>query len=370
MRSFLFLCVLATAAISSSLTRASDATESIVVTATRTPQAADKTGESVSLITSQQLEQQQIVAVTDALAQTPGIEEVHPGGLGQSATTVSIRGAEVGQTLVLIDGVRMNDPSTVDNEAVLGDLLVNNIDRIEILRGPQSTLYGSDAIGGVIDIFSKRGGDAPFGLRASVEGGSFDTYHLNAATNGTVSHVEYGAAANFLHTNDVSAADSRNGNPETDGYTNAGATENVRVHLGEAASIDLRSYYTNARVDFDDNFVFVPPTTFRIADSGAYSRDSFLASYIGINFDLFDGAFSNRIATIGSDAHRAYYDSAFDIVHKNFSDAGDTRRFEYPWGGILAKYTLAFNAGPPSRCTERFPHCCLDAGLTGFDRIH
>src|SRR6185312_4150999 len=116
----------------------------------------------------------------------------------------------------------------------------NNVDRVEILRGPQCTLYGSDAIGGVIDIITRRGGGAPFALRATAEGGSFDTYHLNAGARGTLSDVEYGAAADFLHTNGISAADSHNGNPESDGYTNIGATENLRLHLGDNVSVDLR----------------------------------------------------------------------------------------------------------------------------------
>jgi len=311
---------------------ADEAAESVVVTATRTLQPAEKTGESISVITSDELEQQQIVSLTDILSETPGLIAVRNGGLGQNAT-VSLRGAEAGQTLVLMDGVRINDPSTVDNETLLGDLLVNNIDRVEVLRGPQSTLYGSDAIGGVVDVISRRGGDAPVALRASAEGGAFDTYHLNVGTNGTISDVEYGAAANFLHTNGISAADSRNGNPETDGYTNIGATENVRVHLSDGISIDLRSYYTNARDDFDDNFVFAPPATFRVADSLGYGRNTLLAGYAGLNADLLGGMFANRFALIGSDSHRAFYDSAFDTIHKNSSDNGTVWRFEYQ--GIL-----------------------------------
>jgi vitamin B12 transporter len=319
------LSVLAAAAESAC---ASDNTEDVVVTATRTAEPVEKTGESVSVITAEQLAAQQIVFVGDALQETPGLVLVRNGGLGQNAT-ISLRGAEAGQTLVLIDGVRINDPSTVDNEALLGDLLVNNIDRIEILRGPQSTLYGSDAIGGVINVLTRRGGDAPLALRASAEGGSFDTYHVNLGTSGTASDVDYGAAANFLHTNGISAADSQNGNAETDGYTNAGATENVRVHLNETISIDLRSYYTNARDDFDDNFAFIPPATFRVADSAAYGRNTLLAGYGGLNVDLFDGAFNNRFAFIGSDSHRSFYDSAFDVVHKNSSDNGTAVRLEY-----------------------------------------
>lgn len=331
MRSPALLCLLAALAIGSPVA-ADDSTENIVVTATRTPQPIEKTGESISVISGADLDTQQIVSIADVLQETPALTIVRNGGLGQSAT-VSLRGAEAGQTLVLIDGVRINDPSTVDNQAVLGDLLVNNVDRIEILRGPQSTLYGSDAIGGVIGIFTRRGGDAPFALRASAEGGSFDTYRLNAAANGSVDDLEYGAAANFLHSNGISAADSRNGNTETDGYTNVGLTENVRWHLSDQVSVDVRSYYTNARVDFDDNFAFVPPATFRVADSDAYGRNTLAVGYAGLNVDLLDGQFTNRFALIGSDSHRAFYDSGSDIVHKNSSDSGSVGRLEYQ--GVL-----------------------------------
>jgi vitamin B12 transporter len=129
--------------------------ETIVVTATRTPQPLDKTGTSMSVITADDLKTQQTVIVTDILAETPGLTVNRNGGAGQT-TSVSIRGAETGQTLVLIDGVRINDPSSVDDQAILGDLLTNNIDRIEVLRGPQSTLYGSDAIGGVVNVAAMR----------------------------------------------------------------------------------------------------------------------------------------------------------------------------------------------------------------------
>jgi vitamin B12 transporter len=332
MRSFPLFCLLAALSIGSPAA-ADDLPETIVVTATRTPQPAEKTGQSVSVISNAELDLQQTISVADVLQETPGLTVVRPGGLGQSATTISIRGAEAGQTLVLIDGVRINDPSTVDNEPILGDLLVNNIDRIEVLRGPQSTLYGSDAIGGVVSIFTRRGADEPFALRASAEGGSLDTYRLNAAANGSTEDIEYGAAANFLHSNGISAADSRNGNPETDGYTNVGLTENIRWHLSDTISVDLRSYFTNARIDFDDNFAFVPPATFRVADSGAYGRNTLAVGYAGLNVDLLNGLFGNRVALIGTDAHRAYYDSAFDTVHKNSSDSGNTGRFEYQ--GVL-----------------------------------
>ena len=89
------------------------------------------------------------------------------GGPGQ-ITSVFIRGAEAGESLVLVDGIRINDPSAPDGSAVLGDLLVSNVDHIEVLRGPQSTLYGSDAIGGVVNVLTQRGGSQP--LAGSLDG--------------------------------------------------------------------------------------------------------------------------------------------------------------------------------------------------------
>jgi len=305
---------------------ADDPMEAVVVTATRTEQPLARTGESESVLTGSTLQSLQTVSLTDALALTPGIAVDQAGGLGQP-TTISIRGAETGQTLVLIDGVRVNDPSGTDDGAVLGDVLVNNIDRVEILRGPQSTLYGSDAIGGVVNIISKRGGDSPFALDASAEGGSFDTYHFNAAANGSAGDFDYGVAANYLHSNGISAADKRNGNPETDGYGNFGLTENLRWHIAGNVSLDLRSYYTNARSGFDDNSGFVPP--YPVFDSGAYNTDRLLSVYGGVNIDLFDGQFHNRFAVMQTRSDREFYNSFFDTIHLNDLDKGRATRFEY-----------------------------------------
>ncbi|MBS0273759.1 MAG: TonB-dependent receptor [Proteobacteria bacterium] len=311
-----------------SLPAFADDVETVVVSATRTEQPQARTGESVSVLDSASLRNLQTVSLTDALVLTPGIVVDQNGGIGQPSA-VSIRGADTGQTLVLIDGVRINDPSGTDDGAILSDVLVNNIDRVEILRGPQSTLYGSDAIGGVIDIFSKRGGDSPFGLTASAEGGSEDTYHLNAAANGTSGPVDYGAAANFMHSNGISAADKRNGNPETDGYRNLGLTGNVRVHFSDAISLDLRSYYTDAKTDFDDNSLFFPP--FLTRDSAAYNTNKFFAGYAGLNADLFGGKFHNRLAAMHSGSDREFFDSFFDFgVHmRDAQDKGKATRLEY-----------------------------------------
>ena len=303
--------------------------ELVVVTATRTPQDAERTGASIDVLTADDLKTRQTVVLSDALAQVPGVTVSRTGGVGQ-VTTVFTRGASDGETVVLIDGVRIEDPSATSQGPILSDVLVNGIDRVEVLRGPQSTLYGSDAMGGVINIISKRGGDSPFALNASAEGGSFGTYHLNAAVNGTTDIVEYGAAINWFGTDGVSAADSRNGNTEADGYHNLGATANLRVHVLDNVSVDLRGYYTQSRDSFDG----FPPPIYSFQDTPEFGRDVLYTGYAGVNVDLFDNRFHNRFAILGLSSDRRsfgnfdFFTNAFtpDI---NFFGKGGSTRFEF-----------------------------------------
>jgi vitamin B12 transporter len=303
--------------------------ETIVVTATRTPQPLDRTGAAMFVIGGDDLRTQQIDVLTDILAETPALTVNRNGGTGQT-TSISIRGAETGQTLVLVDGVRINDPSSVDDQAVLGDLLVNSIDRVEILRGPQSTLYGSDAIGGVVNVLTRRGGGEPFALNASAEGGSFDTWHLGAAANGTSGDLDYGAGLNFFDTGGISAADERNGNREADGYRNFGATANTRLHVGDRLSLDLRGYYTQSHTEIDG----FPPPDFLFGDDREFGTASLAAGYAGVNLSLLGGRFENRLAFIGSQSNRKFF-GTFDFFtgafspDENFFARGDTARIEY-----------------------------------------
>lgn len=327
MRSYFFpLCIGLLAAVAAQADETGSA-ETVVVTATRAPESRELTGTSISVLTADDLENRQILVLSDALAEVPGVQIVRNGGFGQP-TSVLLRGAEAGQTLVLIDGVRINDPTAVDESAILGDVLVNNIDRVEVLRGPQSTLYGSDAIGGVVNILTRRGGDQPFSMSGEAEGGSFDTYRLNAAANGSAEAVDYGASLNFYHANGISAADSRFGNTETDGYTNGGITANVRVHLDDDASLDLRTYDVLAHDDFDNNFVSIPnPPYFRVADSPAYGNDELFANYAGLNFGSFAGELQSRLAVTGLFSSRTTFPAPG--IPDDFTARGNVERYEY-----------------------------------------
>ncbi len=300
-----------------------DNLERVVVSATRSEQNRDLTGTSVSVITSGDLATEHIDIVTDALSETPGLTVVRNGGPGQT-TTLGLRGTAAGQTMVVVDGVRINDPSATDGTAILSDLLVNNIDRIEVLRGPQSTLYGSDAIGGVVDILTRRGGATPFVMTATGEGGSFGAFRLNAAANGTAGGVEYGAGLNLYTTEGIAAADTRPVRVDPDGYRNIGITGNLRVPVAANASVDARAYYVNAETVFDG----FPPPDYKLQYTGEYGRDELLALYGGLNFSLLDEQFRNRIAVTERDSDRINYNPGLSLP-EDFYAKGSATDFEY-----------------------------------------
>ncbi len=297
--------------------------DTVVITATRTDQPRAVTGESVSVITAAELTSGQTVVIADALAQTPGLTIVRNGGIGQT-TSIGMRGALTGQTLMLIDGVRINDPSAPDGSAILADLLVNNVERIEVLRGPQSTLYGSDAIGGVVNVLSRRGGAGPGELAASAEAGSLASYRGNIAAHGTDGAVEYGAAVNYYRTAGISAADARDGNSEADSYRNVGATGNIRWQAGEDLSLDARGYYARSQTAFDG----YPPPDYSFQDTLEYGDDRLLAGYLGLNIGSFAGRLQNRIAVTASSSERKNFDPTLSVAEEFFAQ-GAAQRFEY-----------------------------------------
>jgi len=162
----------------------------VVVTATRSPIAAERTPASVSVVTGEQLRQQGITTVTDALRQVPGLSVVQTGSYG-GATSIFIRGGESKYAKILIGGVPVNDAGGAYD---LSTLSTDNLDRIEIVRGPVSVLYGSDAMAGVIQLFTRRGSGEVNG-DVSVRGGGFGSRDVDGAVRGGGEHTSYSFGA-------------------------------------------------------------------------------------------------------------------------------------------------------------------------------
>ena len=144
----------------------------VVVTATRVPTDPARIASSTTVITAEEIERRQFQSLPEVLQAVPGLAVVQSGGPGQ-LTSVFSRGTESNHTLFLINGVEATDPSS-NTTFQIEHLLVDDIERVEVVRGPQSVLYGSDAIGAVVNIITKRGAGAP-SVGGTVEGGSFGT---------------------------------------------------------------------------------------------------------------------------------------------------------------------------------------------------
>ena len=170
--------------------------DSVIVTATRTPEPADQTLTSVTVLTRDDIDPLQPHSVAELLAGLPGVSIANTGGLGK-ATSVFLRGTEADEVLVLIDGIRAGSAST--GTTAFEQIPVDQIERIEIVRGPRSSLYGSDAIGGVIQIFTRRG-DGTLTPSLSLSGGTYATWQGQAGLSGGNEHAWYSISAAGLHT--------------------------------------------------------------------------------------------------------------------------------------------------------------------------
>ncbi len=302
------------------------AVEDVVVTANRSAQPIERVGASVTVLTQAAIEARQTPAVVELLAQTPGVSFTRNGGVGTS-TGVNIRGAESQHTVVLIDGVKLNDPSSTQGGFNFGNLLIGDTARIEVLRGAQSTLWGSQAIGGVVNIVTAEPTEALQGS-LDAEAGARGTTYFRGGVGGANERLSWRLAASRYDTDGFSAFAA---GKEDDGYTNTGLSGRLNVKVTDAVSLDLRSVWSSGRNDFD---------AFN-GDSREYGKTQELVAYAGLNFDLLDGRFRNRIGYAHTDTDRRNFNPDNTVQTLTFDAEGQNRRWEYQ--GAFA-FTEALNA--------------------------
>lgn len=231
--------------------------DEVVVTATRLPAiVADTPGARV--IDEAAIQQRGAVFAADVLADVPGLSVVRSGAFGGVAQ-VRIRGATPGKTLTLVDGVPVNDPAEVNGAFDFSGFELGDIERIEVLSGPQSSLWGSDAIGGVI-AFTTREID---GLRAEAEAGSFDTVRGRLAAGVAKETYAIGAWVSRFDTDGISAADEADGNPEADGFENTTIGARARYAFTPDVQIDGSVRWSDSEADIDG----FPAPSFALADT-------------------------------------------------------------------------------------------------------
>jgi vitamin B12 transporter len=219
--------------------------DQIVVTGSRSPLATSQLGSAVTVITRDAIEQRQARYVTDMLRAVPGFAVTHSGTTG-SQTQVRVRGSEANHVLVLIDGVRANDPATGD-EFRWEYLTTSNIERIEIVRGPQSSLWGSDAVAAVVHIITNSGRETS-AIDGYVESGSFST--TNIGLSGNIASESWSLSGGIEQLDTDGTNISRTGSEE-DGSDITTASLAAKFRASDALTLDASLRMTDAYSQFD-----------------------------------------------------------------------------------------------------------------------
>jgi len=223
----------------------------IVVTATRIETPAQEIASSVTVISREELERMKKTTVLEALEEVLGLTVIQNGPAGGAASTF-IRGANSEHTLFLMDGVELNDPISPARSFDLSHFMLDSIERIEILRGPQSTLYGSDALSGVVNIITKKGQGDPK-LSLSSAGGSFGTFINTAGLNGSTEKIHYSFGVNYFRSSGFSSASSEyEGNEEKDGYRNLSLSGRFGYRFNNSLELDFILRAVKTRIDVDN----------------------------------------------------------------------------------------------------------------------
>lgn len=226
----------------------------VLVTATKTPTSAIEIASSYTLITSSDLANYQKTSALEVLRDIEGISITQQGGPGKLAS-IFTRGANSNHTLVLIDGIEMNDASSPNNAYDIATLSTENIDRIEVVRGPQSTLYGSEAMAGVINIITKKGEGSP-GINITGEAGSNNYYRGGFTSSGSYNSFNYSAGISKQKTDGISSISQKYGASEKDGYDNTSASFKGGYNFSEFTDINLIYRFTKAKAGIDQSGIF------------------------------------------------------------------------------------------------------------------
>ncbi len=268
-----------------------DSSGSVIISATRLPTPESEVGSSVTVITAQDIAARQERTLPDVLEDVPGLNVVQTGGPG-GTSAVYLRGSNANHTKFLIDGIDVSDPSNPAATYDFAHLLTEDIERVEVLRGPQSGLYGSDAIGGVINIITKSG-SGPAQLGASAEGGSFDTFNQTGSLRGSSDQFHYSANVEHFHSGATPVTplelllpgESRN----DDYYDNLTTSTKLGYDVLPQLDVGLVARYTNTHLrETGDDFSTFP--SFPAASQTRSDTTEYFARASG-HLSVFDGAF-------------------------------------------------------------------------------
>lgn len=274
--------------------------EAIVVTATRLATPQSQVGSSVTVITAEDIERKQVKTVAEALRMVPGVDVVQAGGPGQQ-TSVFMRGASSSHTLVLVDGINIADPSSPSGAVDFSSLVLDNVERIEVVRGPQSTLYGANAIGGVVSITTRKGEGRPRAT-LSLQAGNHSSNYAQLGLMGATDQADYSFSGTHLktHASSVTPEDLRTGLPaEADRYRNSTLSARLGFEAGKILDFSLFGRYIDdeQRIDPEVGFGTIEDPDARLKNREYFLRGESRAA-------LLDGRWDALLAIAYTDYNR------------------------------------------------------------------
>ena len=291
--------------------------DEIIVKSTRSNSNVYQLGSSVEIISAEEIKKNSFNFVSEALQTSSGVYVSQTGSFGGTAT-VRIRGASSDQTLVLIDGVPISDPSSPGGGYDFSSLLTSNIDRIEILKGSQSTLWGSDAIGGVINIVTFENASIP-NIHLNTEIGSFNTEKIGTDFNIANEHNSLFLSYDSYKSDGISKADKRDGNSEKDGIGSRSYLLKTNHNIFNS-EISSNINYRESDVDYD-GYGFATGVT----DSDENTKGRQLNWSLLLRKAFLDDQLVNSILFGESEIDRKYYTNNIE----NFSAKGERKFIRY-----------------------------------------
>jgi len=306
--------------------------EEIVITATRVPTPLDRLPGGITVVTRAEIDRHGWQTLPDALRLLPGVAVVSAGGPG-AQTSVFMRGANSDHVLVLLDGLPLNDPSLAAGAFNFGDDLLGGVQRIEVVRGPASSLYGSNAIGGVVNLITPVGADAPARAGLDVGIGTDRTYRGTASLRGTLDRLDYALALEGFTTAGDDATPGRfttNTTREEDGFDNLTGTAKAAWRL-EGGRVEGLVRWRRADIDLDS-----VPTD----DPNYQGRNETLSWQTAAEGYFLDEALTSRL-TLGQ--------TRFDRRFTNDADAGDASTGRDSYDGVRTRLDWLNSYALPGR---------------------
>ena len=345
---------------------ADSTTDEIVVTATRTAQTADASLASVSVITRTDIERSQASSVAELLTGEIGVDSAVNGGYGKT-TSLFVRGTNTEHVLVLIDGMRVGS-------ATLGSFSfefvpLDEVERIEIVRGPRSSLYGSEAIGGVIQIFTRKG-KGKFNAEANAGSGSYRTGQTGAGVSGDVAGTYYSVHASRFNTRGFDAQQNNTpttGNePDKDGYLNTAYTLRLGHRFGNNADLSATLLNAAGNTEYDGyfdktdflqrvggvKFAFSPLSAWRVSLNVGQNRDNTSNFKSAVFQSLYNtrrrlASWQNDISlgnqqlfTLGADYQKDYVSSSSSYAEDSRKDVGAFGQYQASFGAVDTSLSL------------------------------